>query len=157
MFVLVIKAVKISLVILLASVVYTVFEIWWSGVIDVYPLLVGIYAMTFASIAPYLTVNIIYSIRHRHDGRWIATLILSLGLLFSLTVAAAKYGRLRGYLTPLYIQQLKYDNTLALSLALLIISTVIYLGSIISDTKRFFFLIVSNLKNKNGEDDIEIV
>lgn len=58
------RSVRIGLVFVIFSVLYTLFNVWWAGVLDVYPLLVGVYLMTFVSVVPYIIVNVASFLKH---------------------------------------------------------------------------------------------
>ncbi|AAL64713.1 hypothetical protein [Pyrobaculum aerophilum] len=130
------RSVRVGLVFVIFSVLYTLFNVWWAGLLDVYPLLIGVYLMTFISVVPYIFVNISTAVRNRGDGRWIITVGLSLALLSSLIAAMVKLGNLRSSITPFVLNQLKFDSTLALSLALLGLASLVYLTSLIPEGKK---------------------
>jgi phosphoglycerol transferase MdoB-like AlkP superfamily enzyme len=149
------KAVRIGLLIFLFSILYAVFNLWLSGLFYVTTILLGIYAMTFISIVPYVILNIIYYSKNRHDGRWIIYIGLSLSLLFTISVAFIRLMSVDRYITPIYIAQLRYDGTLALSMALLGLATLLYMGSVIPDARRIADRIALALRERE-EDAYEV-
>ncbi len=150
MFEVISKSVRIGLVFVIVGVLFTLFNVWWFGLLDVYPLLVCVYLMTFISITPYIFVNVILSLRNRDDSRWIVTLGLSIALFSSLVAALVKLGQLRAVITPFVVSQLKFDSTLALSLALLGLSTLVYINSVVPEGRRLAAVV---FKVVDGEDD----
>jgi hypothetical protein len=147
------KSVRIGLVFVIFSVLYTLFNVWWAGLLDVYPLLIGVYLMTFVSVVPYVVVNMASAVRNRGDGRWLVTVGLSLALLSSLVAAMVKLGHLRSVVTPYSLSQLRFDSTLALSLALLGLSALVYLGSIIPDSKKLMRVMYLSVVEGGREDE----
>ncbi|MFB6490222.1 MAG: hypothetical protein TU35_003065 [Thermoproteus sp. AZ2] len=59
------------------------------------------------------------------------------------------------YITPIYIAQLRYDGTLALSMALLGLATLLYMGSVIPDARRIADRIALALRERE-EDAYEV-
>ncbi|AEA13395.1 hypothetical protein TUZN_1936 [Thermoproteus uzoniensis 768-20] len=158
MFDLIVKAVRIGLMVLLGSVIYSVFYLWFYGLFDVRIILIGIYTMTLISIIPYIFINIIHNIKNRHDGRWIIYIALSVSLLFSISVAYARLLSLENYIQPVSVPQLRYDGTLALSLALLGLASLLYLGSVVPDIRRIADKFVLALREGREEEyEVEIV
>ncbi|MEM4511008.1 MAG: hypothetical protein QXR68_08355 [Pyrobaculum sp.] len=153
MFQIVAKSVKVGLVFVLMSVLYTLFFVWWQGVLDVYPLLVGVYLMTFISITPYIIVTVANAVRDRRDGRWVVTVGLSGALMMSLVAALVKLGQLRAAVSPFVIYNLKFDSTLALSLVLLGLSTLIYIGSVVPEGGRLARAVYFSVVEGNRDDD----
>jgi len=150
------KSVRIGLVFVLFSVLYVLFNIWWAGLLDVYPLLVGVYLMTFVSVTPYIFLNIITAVRNRSDGRWIITVGLSLTLFSSLIAAMAKLGGLRHVISPFAISQLRYDGTLALSLALLALSALVYINSILPESRKLAKALYFTA-TKEEDEEVEVI
>lgn len=159
MFDLIIKAVRVGLLALLASVLYSVFYLWLYGLFDVRAVLIGIYVMTLISIMPYIFINIIYNIKNRHDGRWIIYVALSISLFLSIIMAFTRLISLENYISPIYVPQLRYDGTLALSMALLGLASLLYLGSVVPDAKRIAGKLLLALRQEREEEtyDIEVV
>jgi len=151
------RSVRIGLVFVIFSVLYTLFNVWWAGVLDVYPLLVGVYLMTFVSVVPYIVVNVASAVRNREDGRWLITVGLSLALLASLVAAMMKLGYLRSVVAPYSLVQLRFDSTLALSLALLGLSALVYLGSIMSEGKKLVRIVYFSLVEGDRDDGVETI
>lgn len=152
MFDLIVKAVRIGLMALLASILYSVFNLWFYGIFDVRIILIGIYTMTLISIIPYIFINIIYNLRNRHDGRWIIYVALSISLFLTVTMAFARLLSLDGYISPISVPQLRYDGTLALSLALLGLATLLYLGSVVPDIEKITGRFLLALREGRDED-----
>ncbi|ACB40532.1 hypothetical protein [Pyrobaculum neutrophilum] len=151
------RSVRIGLIFVIFSVLYTLFNVWWAGVLDVYPLLVGVYMMTFVSVVPYIVVNIATALRNRGDGRWLVTVGLSLALFASLTAAMVKLGYLRGAVAPFSLTQLRFDSTLALSLALLGLSSLVYLGGVLPEGKKLARAIYFSLVEGGEDGETEVV
>ncbi len=151
------RSVRIGLVFVIFSVLYTLFNVWWAGVLDVYPLLVGVYLMTFVSVVPYIVVNVASAVRNREDGRWLITVGLSLTLLASLVAAIMKLGYLRSVIMPYSLVQLRFDSTLALSLALLGLSALVYLGSIMPEGKKLVRIVYFSLVEGDRDDGVETI
>jgi hypothetical protein len=151
------RSVRIGLVFVIFSVLYTLFNVWWAGVLDVYPLLVGVYLMTFVSVVPYIVVNVASAVRNRRDGRWLITVGLSLALFASLAAAVMKLGYLRSVVTPYSLMQLRFDSTLALSLALLGLSALVYLGSITPEGKKLVRIVYFSLVEGDRDDGVETI
>lgn len=149
------KAVRVGLLIFLFSILYVVFNLWLSGVFYVTTILLGIYAMTLTSIVPYVILNIIYYSKNRYDGRWIIYIGLSLSLLFTISMAFVRLMSVDKYIAPIYIAQLRYDGTLALSMALLGLATLLYMGSVIPDARRIADKITMALRERE-EDAYEV-
>ncbi|MCC6020656.1 MAG: hypothetical protein LM577_04750 [Thermoproteaceae archaeon] len=149
------RAVRASLVFVILSVLCVMFGVWLTGVLDIYPLLVGIYLMTVTSVVPYAAITVARAVRNRENGKWIITVALALALTISLAAAAVKLCALRSAIPQVALLQLRFDGILALSLALLALSAVIYLGSAIQDGRRLarklYFSIV-----EGREDDREV-
>jgi uncharacterized membrane protein len=146
------KSVRIGLVFVIFSVLYTLFNVWWAGLLDVYPLLIGVYLMTFVSVVPYIVVNVATAVRNRGDGKWLVTVGLSLMLFLSLIAAMVKLGHLRSVVAPYSLSQLRFDSTLALSLALLGLSALVYLGSIVPESKKLMRVMYLSVVEGGGED-----
>lgn len=160
MFDIIIKAVRVGLVALLASVLYSVFNLWSYGFFDVRIILIGIYIMTLISIVPYVFINIIYNIKNRHDGRWVIYVALSVSLLLTVIMAFVKLLSLDSYISPISVPQLRYDGTLALSLALLGLATLLYLGSVVPDVEKIAGRFALALREGRPDDEgyeVEIV
>jgi hypothetical protein len=152
------RSVRVGLVFVIFSLLYTLFNVWWSGLLDVYPLLVGVYVMTLISTVPYVVVNITNALRNRSDGRWIITIGLSLALLSSLAAAMVKLGHLRAVLTPFVLSQLRFDSTLALSLALLGLAALVYLGSVVPEGARLARAVyLSIVEGGDDRDGVETI
>lgn len=150
------KSVRIGLIFVIFSVLYTLFNVWWAGVLDVFPLLVGVYLMTFISLVPYIFVNVVIALKNRNDSRWIVTVGLSVALFASLVAAMAKLAHIRDIVSPFAISQLKFDSTLALSLALLGLSTLIYLNGVMPEGRRLVKTVFSIIEGEK-DDDVEVV
>lgn len=160
MFDIIVKAVRVGLMALLASVLYSVFYLWFYGIFDVRIILIGIYTMTLISIIPYIFINIIYNIKNRHDGRWVIYVALSISLFLTVAMAFARLLSLDGYISPISVPQLRYDGTLALSLALLGLATLLYLGSVVPDAEKIAGKFLLALRERRPDDEgyeIEIV
>lgn len=156
MFALVIKAVRVGLVALLFSILYSVFNLWFYGLFNVNIILIGIHIMTLISIIPYAVVNVIYNVKYRHDGRWIIYVALSFSLLFTVSVAFAKLMELDKYIAPINVPQLRYDGTLALSMVLLGLATLLYLSSVIPDVEKIAGRIALALRESKEEEAYEV-
>lgn len=150
------RSVRVGLVFVLFSILYTLFNLWWGGVLDVYPLLVGVYAMTVVSVVPYVVMNIATAVRNRNDGKWIVTAGLSVTLMASLVAALAKLAGLRSAVTPFTLSQLRYDSSLALSLALLGLATLVYLGGVGLEGKRLAKAMYLSIVGDDEDDDEEV-
>ncbi|KUO84300.1 MAG: hypothetical protein RXQ56_07620 [Thermoproteus sp.] len=158
MFDLIIKAVRIGLLALLGSVIYSVFYLWLYGLFDVRIILIGVYTTTLISIIPYIFINIIHNVKNRYDGRWIIYIALSISLLFSVSVAYARLLSLGSYMQPISVPQLRYDGTLALSLALLGLASLLYLGSVAPDARRIADRFILALREGREEEyEVEVV
>lgn len=151
------RSVRIGLVFVIFSVFYTLFNVWWAGVLDVFPLLVGVYLMTLISVVPYIVINVVIALKNRGDGRWVITVGLSLTLLASLIAAIVKLSHLREVVVPFSISQLRFDSVLALSLVLLGLSALIYLNGIVPEGKKLARILYFNLVEDNKEDDVETI
>ncbi|CCC82261.1 hypothetical protein [Thermoproteus tenax] len=157
MFDLVIKAVRIGLLALLGAVLYSGIYLWLNGLFDVRIILIGIYSMTIISIIPYTFVNILYNIKNRHrDGRWVIYVALSISLLLTLIVAFMRLVAIDSSIQPIAVQQLRYDGTLALSMALLGLASLLYLGSIIPDVEKIVGGLITALKEEDEEETYEV-
>ncbi|MFN3805255.1 MAG: hypothetical protein ACK4SY_09380 [Pyrobaculum sp.] len=121
-----------------------------------FPLLVGVYLMTFISLVPYIFVNVVIALKNRNDSRWIVTVGLSVALFASLVAAMAKLAHIRDIVSPFAISQLKFDSTLALSLALLGLSTLIYLNGVMPEGRRLVKTVFSIIEGEK-DDDVEVV
>jgi hypothetical protein len=113
--------------------------------------------MTFVSVVPYIVVNVASAVRNRGDGRWLITVGLSLALLASLVAAVMKLGYLRSVVTPYSLMQLRFDSTLALSLALLGLSALVYLGSIMPEGKKLARIVYFSLVEGDRDDGVETI
>lgn len=146
------RAVRVGLLFVLFGVVATLFNVWWSGTLDVYPLLLGVYFMTAISVLPYALVNAATAVKNRQDGRWPVTLGLSVTLMLSLLAAMVRLGQLRSVVPPFAVPQLRFDSVLALSLVLLGLSTLIYMGSVIPEGRRLARSVVMSFRDDEGEE-----
>ncbi|MEM1598246.1 MAG: hypothetical protein QXP31_11415 [Pyrobaculum sp.] len=151
------KSVKVGLVFVIFSVLYTLFNVWWAGLLDVYPLLAGVYLMTFISVLPYVVVNVATALKNRSDGKWIITVGLSAALTSSLIAALVKLGHLRSSISPFVISQLRFDSTLALSLALLGLSALVYLGTVLPEGKKLARAVYFSVVENGEGDDVETI
>ncbi|MEZ0319472.1 MAG: hypothetical protein ABWK05_05730 [Pyrobaculum sp.] len=151
------RSVKVGLVFVIFSVLYTLFNVWWAGLLDVYPLLAGVYLMTFISVLPYVVVNVATALRNRGDGRWIITVGLSAALTSSLIAASVKLGHLRSSISPFVISQLRFDSTLALSLALLGLSALVYLGTVLPEGRKLAKVVYFSVVEGGGDDEVETI
>lgn len=152
------RAVRVGLLFVLLGVVVTLFNVWWSGILDVYPLLLGVYAMTAVSVFPYALINAVSAVRNRHDSRWPVTFGLSITLMLSLSAALVRLGQLRSIVLPFLVPQLRFDSVLALSLALLGLSTLIYMGSVIPEGRRLIRSVVMSFREQDEDrESVEVI
>ncbi|MGC8582899.1 MAG: hypothetical protein ACP5I3_01390 [Thermoproteus sp.] len=76
----------------------------------------------------------------------------------SISVAYARLLSLENYIQPVSVPQLRYDGTLALSLALLGLASLLYLGSVVPDIRRIADRFVLALREGREEEyEVEIV